>query len=840
MHRRAFLFVLCLLPVALWAVWWFAFHGQPLSVIFRPPPEEIPYPAALDELAEVDVYERRLQSVLEQLSERYGVEILLDSIALQDEKITGQEPVTGQLAGVPLRTILDLLVQQADERLIIGVRQGRVYVSTESAWYKAEANYQARLYLLTPLLAVAGGISEQEVASLVSCVGPPAAWNGGGLGVVRPLPGALLVGQTPEVHRQIDWLLKQLAAIHESRREPASLDLSDPHPEASAAVARALDSAVELDFQGVRLDKALKWVQKQHDIPVWLDAKALAEKGVRPSSRLTRRQPHLPLRLALKFSLQDLGLTYSVRGGALIVTAADHRQEESVCLHYPGVGITGGLADLTDSDETLAARSRSIEQSLADITYSVGRRPLWDFFLAPRLISQGGGFFVVSDTWTTQQEIAHFLGLVRLALQPHWGAPTVSPEVALVDSCAKVEEVLRREISPSFRNADLKDVVSDLERRCQVPVRLTPPNEWPLSPFPQVLQAVQPSSPPESLTINYTADRVPLAVALREMLRPVKMDFYVHHETIWLAPAAGDGGSWFAETRLYRVRKSPVGDRQEYGMRDVLRMAGAVLEPKNWQSTTRVLQGQDRVFVTQPRAVHERFAALLQGLEQLRAVPSQTEPMLIGDPHATPQDEIRLYPLAALRRAQTQRPARRPAVESEKPGSAWYKAWQAAAHFDVLAEGESRREDRRFQPTASGEEELRKKLALARALPGWEAEGSRNRLAALWSRADGTVDGPVLGELVSALVQPKTWKPSVRRSSSTEAGEQTRRDSGVLASLPDVLIVRQTAEVHAEIRRFLDFLAAPTEAPPNPELNDQIQSLFDRTRQLDQDEEETP
>ncbi|HID74559.1 MAG TPA: hypothetical protein EYP56_01020 [Planctomycetaceae bacterium] len=84
--------------------------------------------AALDEPTELDVTEEPLNDVCAALEKRHRIRIRLDRLALAEVGISSDTPITFSMSGVPLRSVLDLMLD--DLSLKWTVTSGVLLVTT--------------------------------------------------------------------------------------------------------------------------------------------------------------------------------------------------------------------------------------------------------------------------------------------------------------------------------------------------------------------------------------------------------------------------------------------------------------------------------------------------------------------------------------------------------------------------------------------------------------------------------------------------------------------------------------------------------------------------------------
>src|SRR5262249_28763361 len=77
-----------------------------------------------------------------------------------------------------------------------------------------------------------------------------------------------------------------------------------------------------LDFQGVPLNEAMDYIADKHSIPIQLDATALKDAGIDPTTtQITMPIRHVTLRSALDLMLSPLNLTSVIKNQVLQITS---------------------------------------------------------------------------------------------------------------------------------------------------------------------------------------------------------------------------------------------------------------------------------------------------------------------------------------------------------------------------------------------------------------------------------------------------------------------------------------------------------------------------------------
>ena len=103
----------------------------------RADPREASIRAALDQNTDVNFIEVPLSDVIDYLKEFHGIEIQLDSRALDDASIPRDTPITKSIKGVTLRSALNLLLDDLD--LTYVVQNGVLKITSKAEAQKLQS-----------------------------------------------------------------------------------------------------------------------------------------------------------------------------------------------------------------------------------------------------------------------------------------------------------------------------------------------------------------------------------------------------------------------------------------------------------------------------------------------------------------------------------------------------------------------------------------------------------------------------------------------------------------------------------------------------------------------------
>jgi hypothetical protein len=161
----------------------------------------------------LDFTEAPLKELVTYIEDTYDIPVQLDTVALAEEGIDPQEPVTAKLHGISLRSALRLMLEQLGLTYII---QDEVLIITSPV--EAEAHLVICVYDVRDLLRATRQTVDFDplIDTIVSCISSETwAENGGGESEIRPLPpGLLVISQTAPVHEEIEDFLNTVREMN--------------------------------------------------------------------------------------------------------------------------------------------------------------------------------------------------------------------------------------------------------------------------------------------------------------------------------------------------------------------------------------------------------------------------------------------------------------------------------------------------------------------------------------------------------------------------------------------------------------------------------------------------
>ncbi len=345
-------------------------------------------PAAVEgELAKQTRYEftqAPLAEILDELSQRHGIPVVVDSRSLADAGIGPRITITAKCLKTPLEEGITTMLG-----------------SVKLAWYLDDgvvtitAEKEAERHLLTRIYRMARTVVPDEIIEHITQKVAPNSWDDmGGPGAIASTSlGLLVIRQTYHNHRRIE---KQYGNVLRRTADAKPAPPRDP-------VGKALRSNTECDFAGTPLAQAVATLAARHGIKMRIDEQALADVGKAPDVPITRNLRGVTLASALKLILRELDLTYTVDQGALIITTPEKAETMLTTVHYP----IGDLLGPGGYDE------------LIDVITTTIRPMSWQDVGGPGTAKAvpGTRSLAVTQTYAIHQEVQALLSKLRAGLR---------------------------------------------------------------------------------------------------------------------------------------------------------------------------------------------------------------------------------------------------------------------------------------------------------------------------------------------------------------------------------------------------------------------------------------
>ena len=127
---------------------------------------------------------------------------------------------------------------------------------------------------------------------------------------------------------------KLVAQVSEQTKQADPTTGEKPAAQKRAAVRDILDRRVPIDFSESPLSAVMQQLSEQNGITVFLDARRLQDVGVNLDTPVTMSFREIRLRTFLDLMLGNLDLTYLVKDDVLVITTAEHAENERVIRVY--------------------------------------------------------------------------------------------------------------------------------------------------------------------------------------------------------------------------------------------------------------------------------------------------------------------------------------------------------------------------------------------------------------------------------------------------------------------------------------------------------------------------
>jgi len=127
---------------------------------------------------------------------------------------------------------------------------------------------------------------------------------------------------------------KLVAQVSEQTKQADPTTGEKPAAQKRAAVRDILDRRLPIDFSESSLSAVMQQLSEQNGITVFIDARRLEDVGVNIDTPVTMSFGEIRLRTFLDLMLGNLDLTYLVKDDVLVITTAEHAENERVIRVY--------------------------------------------------------------------------------------------------------------------------------------------------------------------------------------------------------------------------------------------------------------------------------------------------------------------------------------------------------------------------------------------------------------------------------------------------------------------------------------------------------------------------
>jgi hypothetical protein len=508
--------------------------------------------AALDQAAEIHALEKRLDGIIANLAAQHGVPMAIDARHLEEAGVPADTPITKDLSGVSLRSLLRHVLN--DLELTYVIRDEAILITTPE---ESESILTTLVYPVHDLVAWPGAVDFDSLVELIAITVAPHSWDEvGGPGNISAFgDDCLVVGQTLEVHESLQELLARLRVGIADGGDPVvpSPWRNDPQTDKIFA---ALDRPIAVRFQGAPLGDVCSQLSGRLGFKVVLDVRKLDEAGVNTNATITCDFPAAPLRSQLQWILDELELTWAVRDEVLLITTPEEAESQLLTEVFDVRSLIDPDLGTLDEDE------------LIELVTSAISPQSWDEVGGPGSQTIFRGLLVISQTDDVLLEVEGLLTALLRHCRPY-AARDPSRQAVLVEpspTAEHIERMLAQPIDVDYCGWRLDDLLHDLAGREGVPLVVGRRYSW-------------------NREVDFGAyvsislrDRT-LGGVLDEILAPLGLG-YVVHQHVLLVTSAEHAGSYI-ELRLYLVDDlARRGDR--VAIRVLADQMQAALDPRYW------------------------------------------------------------------------------------------------------------------------------------------------------------------------------------------------------------------------------------------------------------------
>jgi len=324
------------------------------SIDAEPSASETTVRRALDEPADFNFVNTPLKDIAAFVAKQYKINVLLDTIALEDSKVPPKTPISETISHVPLRSALHFALGAKGIAFVESGDGELLFTSAEIAKRKLTTRvYDLWGFKPAPTDDVwPGSVSLADFDEVIQSNIAPESWSSNnGPGSSMFVDAELVVSQTDEIQSQIARLLAGLQKVR--RLDRATLRkggtptvLFPMETAAEAHIRQVVESRHDFDITGAPLNGIAKLLTAELKIPIQLDSLALVDAGISDELKLSAQGHQIPVAAGLHrlFDPRDLG--FIVEHDVLLITTADVAKSKDVLGIYP----VGDLIVPDDSD----------------------------------------------------------------------------------------------------------------------------------------------------------------------------------------------------------------------------------------------------------------------------------------------------------------------------------------------------------------------------------------------------------------------------------------------------------------------------------------------------------
>lgn len=400
-----------------------------------------------------------LSEVVTTLKEKLAIDVVLDEVALNDEGIDLDFPVSTRANDEPVYLLLDRMMGRS---LAWDFRGGVLGISTQTA---AENRLDSRGYDLSGLLNK--GYSARQLESLLSFASSGQWERNDGVGGTLSIVGdSLIIYQTDVSHREIAGVL---AALRTPARQTFIGQASQ-----SVQLREFFKHPVTVEFDQTPLDDALASLSEKIGSTIHIDKLSLSDNGISVDTPVTLSLHERSLHVVLDTLLSPLELMCVVEHGELVVTTG------TVCEELMALALYD-VRDICRSEKTSRQLLTTIQEATSGQWEDVDGLGGGMAFARP-------GILIVQQTGPLHDEILAMIDRLR-TLRQHAEPAGERPWERVIETrfhrvpvhvANFLESNLPKLIAPeTWRSDERPDAPGTIERISAAPMRLSFPHSPP-------------------------------------------------------------------------------------------------------------------------------------------------------------------------------------------------------------------------------------------------------------------------------------------------------------------------------------------------------------------------
>lgn len=313
---------------------------------------------------------------------------------------------------------------------------------------------------------------------------------------------------------------------------PTLVDLSRA---AEQKIRQAMQTKIDVTLKDVTLKDFVDLMAKSGKIPTWIDETALSEEGIATDEKLNDELHDVTIEQALNWTLRPLALTWIIDDGVLKVTTGIEAEEQLFTRTYDvqwlmklskenGNGCAGTSAFGQSGHGCFEPSEFEVRSgSLSHLIVQVTPGPWMEVDGTGGTLSGVGDVLLVRQNWKRHEEIEGLLAALKSTAAGNTDAlgVAVRPNPYPVSADQRLAEALAAKVTVAFAGESLQSVAKHIAEQQKIRVRLMAAS-----------LAEEGIATDEPVTLNL--QEIPLGSALKIMLEPLKLTYFVSEGTLWI------------------------------------------------------------------------------------------------------------------------------------------------------------------------------------------------------------------------------------------------------------------------------------------------------------------